>query len=163
MTEKIEKLEEKDVGTAAKVYLKGLQSQNPPSSRKLDGIKKELAGLNCYVHKTNDEIDGLVSFSSHGKKIDMNFICSFKKGVGTQLMNTLADIAEQENIQEVNSIVSAYDEKAIGLYEKCGFTYEGEKNDKGVLLFNIKATPHEIKKALKTSKKGCVIYGTSHT
>lgn len=150
----IEKLKKREVIEAAKVYSKGLSMEIPKGRCRLHKLITILdKEVECFVHKTNNKIDGLISFEFNGKsKIKVDFICALKlrKGIGKRLMKKLANYCLRRNIKSIYSNVSTKDKKVMSFYKYCGFKKYGQYYaGKDFLLNRVKATPTDIKMALK--------------
>lgn len=150
----IEKLKKKDLKEAAKVYNKGLQMEIPKGYRNLNKLIKILdKEVRCFVHKTNNKMDGLVSFCYKTKnKIQIGFICALKprKRIGSKLIKKLADLSLKNNVQFIYSNVSSKDKRVMNFYEFCGFKKYGKYYArKDFMLYRIKAKPERIKESLK--------------
>lgn len=148
----IQKLKKEDIEEAARVYNKGLSMQIPEGYARLDETVKLLKRIECIVHKTNNRIDGLVSFEKKKDKIYMKFICAlkFKEGIGKKLIKKLADHASKSQVKLIYSVVSTKDKRAMKFYEHCGFKKYGQYYQrKNFLLNRIKAKPKKIISSLK--------------
>ncbi len=149
----IEKLKQKDVKEAAKVYNKGLQMEIPKGYATLDETIKHLKEVRTFVYKENKKIKGLISFKPKDKnKIKLDFICALvlRKGIGKKLMIKLADFSIKEKIEFIYSNVSSKDKRVMNFYENCGFKiYRRYFSGKNFMLYRIKAKPGWIKEALR--------------
>ncbi len=149
----IEKLKQKDIIEAAKVYNKGLQMEIPKGYATLNETIKHLKEVRTFVYKENQKIKGLISFKEKSKgKIQMDFICVLvlRKGIGKKLMKKLADFAVKEKINFIYSNVSSKDKRVMNFYENCGFKIYGKYfSGKTFMLYRIKAKPNWIKDALR--------------
>ncbi len=144
----IEKLKNKDLKKAAKVYNKGLKMEIPPGSstiqETIDHLKKELT----FVYKENNKIEGLVTFNLKNKEIRMRFICAMKlrKGIGKKLMKKLVDFSTKNKVKMIYSNVSLKDKRVLEFYNFLGFKkYQSYYSNRNFKLYRIKAKPKEIK------------------
>ncbi len=149
----IEKLKQKDVKEAAKVYNKGLQMEIPKGYATLDETIKHLKEVRTFVYKENQKIKGLISFKQKEKnKIKVDFICALvlRKGIAKRLMKKLADFSIKEKVLFIYSNVSSKDKRVMNFYENCGFKIYGKYfSGKTFMLYRIKAKPEWIKEALR--------------
>ena len=155
----IEKLQKKDIDEAAKVWDEGARMEKPPGEYRIRTIKKFLSKIPCFVHKSNGKIDGLIQFfkERYGflwrkQAVRMHFICALqpRKGIGKQLIKTLINYAESENINTIFSGVSTIDSRAMAFYmTSLQFEKIGENHTKGgSIIFEIAQTTSGLKKAI---------------
>lgn len=149
----IEKLKQKDVKEAAKVYNKGLQMEIPKGYATLDETIKHLKEVRTFVYKENQKIKGLISFKQKEKnkiKIDFIYALILRKGIGKKLMKKLADFSIKNKIELVYSNVSSKDKRVMNFYENCGFKIYGKYfSGKNFMLYRLKAKPEWIKEVLR--------------
>lgn len=147
----IERLKNKDIKEAAKVYCKGMQMETPKGRATFDKVIKHLEEVSLFVYKEKGKIKGLVSFTFKGKdKIKMDFICTLKlrKGIGRGLMKKLAGFAIKHKVEFIYSNVSSQDKRVIKFYESLGFKNYGRYFvNKSFMLYRVKAKPEWIKEA----------------
>lgn len=150
MPETIEKLKKADLEEAIRVYSKGSKMQNPEGNYNLDDIEGRLGITDCYVHKDETgRIDGLVSYIVGEKEIEIEFICSLKKGAGKKLMGKIAELAKDYSIPEIRAEVSSIDQKAVGFYDSLGFKKSKEYPYENIKVYEIKAKPDDIMKKVR--------------
>lgn len=136
----IEKLKGKDIEETAKVYIKGLSMEKPKGYATLKETINNLKKLKCFIHKSKNKIDGLVTFKKRGDKIIIDFICAIKlrKGIGKELMNKLIKYSIKNKINVLYSTVSSKDKRVLKFYDFFGFKKYGEYYKNKLLLYKIK-------------------------
>ena len=115
--------------------------ENPKGYATLKETANNLKKLGCFIHKSNNKIDGLITFRKRGNNIILDFICSLKlrKGIGSKLINKLTAYSLSKKINSIYSNVSGKDKRVIKFYHSLGFKKYGEKRSKrGLLLYKIK-------------------------
>ena len=151
----IELLKKTDIEEAAKVFNHGLQMEIPKGYATLDETIERLKNVITFVYKENQKIKGLISFGFKEKgKIKVDFICALalRKGIGTILMEKLADFSIKNNIIFIYSRISSKDKRAIKFYGHCGFKKYGEHAvAKDFMLYKVKAEPRLVKEAINNS------------
>jgi hypothetical protein len=143
----IEKLNKRDLEEAAKIYIKGLSMEKPKGYATLKETISDLKKLNCFIHKTENKIDGLITFNIENKEIIICFICAIKirKGIGKKLMKRLAVYSLKNKIETIKCIVSSRDKRALGFYQSLGFKkYDKYFKRKNFLLYKIQINPKNI-------------------
>ncbi|HKZ34163.1 MAG TPA: GNAT family N-acetyltransferase [Candidatus Nanoarchaeia archaeon] len=136
----IEKLKSKDLEEAAEVYIKGLSMEKPEGYATLKETVNKLRKINCLVHKSKNEIDGLVTFKEDKNSITIDFICSLRlrKGIGKKLMKELISYSKRNKINIICSTVSSKDKRVIKFYDSLGFKKYGKYHKNKLLLYKIK-------------------------
>lgn len=137
----IKKLKIKDMKETARIYNKGLQMEIPKGYATLEETIKELKKINCFVHKSKNKIDGLITFKKRKDGIVIDFICSLKlrKGIGKELINKLIVYSINNKINNIYSNVSNKDKRVLKFYDSLGFKKYGEYyENKNLLLYKIK-------------------------
>ena len=93
------------------------------------------SAIRCSIISENDEFIGLISLTSIdsiNKSAELHIMIGNKnyhgKGAGTFAVNSMLKHAfENLNLNKVELSVLENNNKAIALYEKCGFVYEGKR------------------------------------
>lgn len=88
----------------------------------------ETAIIQCAATKKTNEIIGFIWAYKHEKRIHVNYFyikkAYRKKGIGNLLINKIYEIAQNQNIKEIELIVYPNNFNAITFYEKQGFQTE---------------------------------------
>ena len=124
VTSGIERLRKSDMKVAIKLFQKGLSLEVPPGKIEASAIKKELESTICYVHKTGNELDGLVNFKlNNSQNIRLMFICTTKlrKGIGSKLVSKVVAFGVKNRARWIYSYVSLKDKRAVNFYHSLGF------------------------------------------
>ncbi len=75
-------------------------------------------------------IGGSANRNRHSLHIAIGILQAYwGQGIGQELMRSLESLAKERNMHRLELTVMAHNERAISLYQKCGFEYEGIKRD----------------------------------